>query len=217
MDMTNPLKQIPFVANTPDNTHCLQAAYMSIAQYFDPDFAIPMDEWSALTGFEEGKGTWANAGLVWFHKHGYDVKHIALFDFEAFMKHPKKYMIDFNGQEAGQWGYDHTNIPAEIERIKILLTTGIVEHREPTFDDIRRYIDDGYLVRVTVNCQKLDDKDGYEGHAIVVTDYNDTYVVFHDPGLPAIPNRQATYAEFEAAWADPTPQVKEFDAIRLGC
>ena len=72
----NPSK-VPFVSNTADDTHCLQSAYMSIAKYFDPNFSIPMDEWSELTGYEEGLGTWANAGLVWFKKHGYDVLHYA--------------------------------------------------------------------------------------------------------------------------------------------
>jgi hypothetical protein len=209
-----PLRQIPFVSNTPDDTHCLQAAYMSIAKYFDPTFAVSMEEWSVLTGYEEGLGTWANAGIVWFKEHGYDVKHIEQYDFAAFIDHPREYMIEHNGDVAGLWGYEHTNVPAEIERMKKLLETDIVEQREPTFDDVKRYIDDGYLVRISINCQKLDREEGYIGHAVVITGYNDTYVTFHDPGLPAIPNRQATYAELDAAWADPSPQIKELDAIK---
>ena len=210
-----PFRQIPFVSNTFDDTHCLQAAYMSIAKYFDPDFDIPMEEWSVLTGYEEGLGTWANAGLVWFKEHDYDVKHIELFDFNAFIDHPREYMIENNGEEAGVWGYEHTNVSVEIERMKKMMTANIVEQRIPTFDDMKRYIDEGYLIRITVNCRKLDGEEGYVGHAVVVTDYNEKYITFHDPGLPAIPNRQVTYEEFEAAWADPTAQVKELDAIKL--
>lgn len=52
-----PLRQVPFVSNTPDDTHCLQAAYMSIAQYFDANFSINMNDWSEITGYEEGLGT----------------------------------------------------------------------------------------------------------------------------------------------------------------
>lgn len=211
-ESAKPLRQVPFVANTPDDTHCLQAAYMSIALYFDPDFSIPMDEWSVITGYEEGLGTWANAGLVWFKGNGYEVKHYELFDFDAFIDHPKEYMIEVSGEEAGVWGYEHTNVPAEIERMKKLLALDIVEQREPTMDDIKRFIDEGCLVRVTVNCERFDNKEGYIGHAVVITDYSDTYIQFHDPGLPAIPNRQVTFAQFEEAWAD---QAKELDAIRL--
>lgn len=206
------LRQIPFFANTPDDTHCLQAAYMSIAKYFDPSFSIPMDEWSTLTGYEEGLGTWANAGLVWFKEHGYDVKHYSLFDFRQFIKQPKEYMISSSNKEVGIWGYEHTNVSAEIARMKRLLDLDIIESKEPTVDDIKVFIDKGYLIRVTVNCRTLDDKDGYEGHAVVITDYNDTFIQFHDPGLPAIPNRQVSYEKFEAAWSD---QDKELDAIKL--
>jgi hypothetical protein len=209
-----PLKQVPFVSNTPDDSHCLQAAYMGIAKYFDSDFSIPMDEWSQLTGYEEGLGTWANAGLVWFKEQGYDVKHIELYDYQAFMADPKGYMVAYNGVEAGTWGYEHTNVPAEIERMKNILSTDIIEQRIPTIDDIKKYLDEGYVLRATINSQKLNGEDTYVGHAVIITNYNDTYLTIHDPGLPGIPNRQVTYDEFEAAWADPTPRVKELDAIR---
>jgi hypothetical protein len=187
---------------------------MGIAKYFDSDFSIPMDEWSQLTGYEEGLGTWANAGLVWFKEQGYDVKHIELYDYQAFMADPKGYMVAYNGVEAGTWGYEHTNVPAEIERMKKILSTDIIEQRIPTIDDIKKYLDEGYVLRATINSQKLNGEDTYVGHAVIITDYNDTYLTIHDPGLPGIPNRQVTYDEFEAAWADPTPRVKELDAIR---
>jgi len=210
------IKNVPFVANTPDDTHCLQAAYMSIAKYFDPSFSIPMSEWSEATGYEEGLGTWANAGLVWFKEHGYDVKHIEQYDFDAFIKNPRAYMIEHNGEEAGLWAYEHTNIPAEISRIKRLVAANITEQRVPTLDDVKKYIDQGYLVRVGINCRKLDnDEDGFVGHAVVITGYDDTQLTFHDPGSEPIPNRKATYDEFEAAWGDPVPLIKELDAIKL--
>jgi len=203
---------VPFVSNTADDTHCLQAAYMIIAKHFDQTFSIDMGEWSELTGYEEDLGTWANAGLVWFKEHGYDVFHYELFDFEEFIKRPKGYLIEVHGKDAGIWGYNHTNVPVEIERMKKLIASGISERRRPTMDDIKRFIDDGYLVRVTVNCGTLNRDRKYVGHAVVVIDYDETHIHFHDPGLPPIPNRRVTFEEFEAAWSD---QEKELDAIRL--
>jgi len=202
---------VPFVPNEPDNLHCLQAAYMSIAKYFDPSFNIPMDEWSKLTGFEKGMGTWANAGLVWFKEHGYDVHHLELFDFEAFTVRPKEYMIEMFGQEAGDWGYKHTNVPAEIERMKKAITADVFVRRNPTMKDMKKFINDGYLVRLTLNANVLNGRKGYVGHAVAVIGYNDGFVTLHDPGLPAIPNRQVTFEKLEAAWGD---QGRELDAIR---
>lgn len=203
---------VPFVSNTPDNSHCLQAAYMSIAKNFDQNFQIEMDEWSELTGYEEGLGTWANAGLVWFKEHGYDVVHCELFDFDEFIKHPKEYMIKIDGDEAGLWGFEHTNVAAEIPRMKKLLQAGISEKRRPTMEDVKKFIDDGYLVRATVNAGRFSKGKSYASHAVVVTAYNGTHIQFHDPGLPAIPNREVTLEQFETAWSD---QERELDAIRL--
>lgn len=202
---------VPFVANTADDTHCLQAAYMSIAKYFDPHFDIPMDKWSELTGYEEGLGTWANAGLVWFNNHGYEVKHIELFDFAEFIKRPREYMIETHGKKAGKWGYEHTNVPSEIKRIKEMLGKDIIKQKEPNLRDIQRGLEEGYLARVTVNSERLNGTDGYIGHAVVITGYDDESLILHDPGLPALPNRRVLMKDFEAAWSD---QGKELDLIR---
>lgn len=156
-------------------------------------------------------GTWANAGLVWFKQNGYDVVHYERFDFQAFIERPEAYMIEIHGEDAGRWGYEHTNVPAEIERMKELTTLGITEFRRPTINDIKNFITEGYLVRVTLNCGSLDNTGEYSAHAVVITGYNDTHIEFHDPGLPPIPNRKETYEVFEAAWSD---QERELDAIR---
>jgi len=203
---------VPFISNTSDDMHCLQAAYMSIAQHFDKNFSIPMQEWSELTGFEEGKGTWANAGLVWFKNHGYDVKHLELFDYEAFMKKPQEYMVEIYGEEAGQWGYEHTNIEAEIDRMKEMLAEDIVEQRNPSLDDIKTFLDNGYLARATVNSNKLNNLSGYVGHAVVIIGYDEEALYIHDPGLPAIADRKVLFADFEDAWG---AQGRELDAIRM--
>ena len=77
---------VPFIENTKDDTHCLQAAYLMIAKFFDKNFDIDWEKWSELTGYEENKGTWAIAGLLWFNENGYDVLHISLFDYQNFME-----------------------------------------------------------------------------------------------------------------------------------
>lgn len=174
-----------------------------------------MDEWSVLTGFEKDKGTWANAGLLWFQQEGYDVKHITMFDYEAFIDHPEEYLVESNGKDVGGWMIRHTNIDAEVSRVKQLLAAGIIEKRIPTLTDIKQLLNKGYLVRALVNSHKLSGKNGYVGHAVAVIGYDDQHIVFHDPGLPALPHRTVTFAEFEAAWADPSDEMKEMDAIRL--
>lgn len=107
---------ITFVANDPDDLHCLQAAFMMIAKYFRPDFNIGWDEWSKLTGFEEDKGTWQTAALLWFYENGFEVKHITVFDFDKFARLGGDYLIEISGEEVGQWQIEHSNILLEQQK-----------------------------------------------------------------------------------------------------
>ncbi len=208
--------RVPFISNTPDNIHCLPVSFMMIIRAFDPSFATPLSEWAGIVGFEEGKGTWANASLVWLKEHGYDVKHITRFDYHAFSLNPEEYLLHAAGEEVGRWQIKHTNIPAEVERVKKLLEAEtIIQKRIPDQGDIRRYLDEGYLLRACVNLSRLNGKDGYIGHAVVITNYSEDGVYIHDPGLPPVENRFVSWDDFEAVWADPNDDAKELDAVRL--
>lgn len=207
--------KVPFISNTPDDKHCVPVSYMMIIKTFDPSFSMPIEDWAKVTGFEEGKGTWANASLVWLHEHGYEVKHITTFDYPAFVEKQDKYLIELSGEEVGKWMIDHTNMPAEVERTKRLIKAGsIIEKREPTQDDIQQLLDSGYLLRANINFAKLAGQDDYVGHSVVIIGYDAAGVYIHDPGLPAIENRHIEWERFEEAWADPTPNNKELDVIR---
>ena len=206
-------KEIQYVSNTPDGKHCVQAAYMMIALHFDPSFSIGMDEWSELTAFD--RSTWAAAGLLWFSTHGYDVHHLSTFNHADFVRNGAEYLLREFGAEVSKWQIANSNIPAEQLRTQQLIESGIIQNREPKREDIETYLDDSYLLRVLVNSSKLNNRTGYVGHSIVLFDYDNEGVTFHDPGLPPIPNRHISWDLFESAWADPNSKNKELDAIRL--
>lgn len=205
-------REVPFVPNEPDDQHCMQASYMMIAKYFEPDFAIPMDEWSKITAFD--KSTWASAGLLWFQGQGYVVKHITLFDYQRFVEKGEDYLVALNGPEVAAWQIAHSNIQAEQERASKLLASGLIEQREPLQKDIKNYLESGYLVRIMINYCKLAGKARYIGHAVVIFDYDEQGVFMHDPGLPPKANRHVSWVDLEAAWADPNAESKELDAIK---
>jgi hypothetical protein len=206
---------VPFIANSEDDLHCLQAAFMMILKYFESDTEIDWDDWSEMTGFEIGKGTYATAGVLWFLDNGFDVKEISLFDCKKFIETGGDYLIETSGKDVGEWQIVHSNIPLEQERMKKLLSSGAYDQREPTIDDIKQFLDKGYLLRVLVNSIKLNGKYGYFGHAVVVFGYENEYLLVHDPGSPPMPNRKVSFDDFEAAWADPSKDNKEMDAIKL--
>ena len=206
---------VPFVPNTKDDLHCLQSAYMMIVKYYKPDFEIDWDEWSKITGFEVGKGTWASAGVLWFYDNGFDVKHYEVFDYNKFFKKGGDYLIQTSGQEVGQWQIEHSNIPLEQKRAKQMIDKGLLVSKIPTIEDIKSYLDKGYLLRVLLNSRRLNGKEGFFGHAVTVIGYDDKSLIIHDPGLPPYPNRHVLFEDFESAWADPNKESKELDAIKL--
>ena len=207
-------KAVPFIPNS-DDLHCMQAAFMMILKYFKPEFEINWDEWSNLTGFEKDKGTWPIAGLVWFNEHGFEVKHIEDFNFEAFAKDGESYLKNRFPGEGGAWAIEHTNIAAEQARAKKLIKTNINENRNPSISDIKSYLDQGYLVRAHVNSRKLSGREGYFGHEVVVFGYDDSGFTVHDPGPPALRNRKIDFISFENAWIDAEDDAAEMDAIKL--
>lgn len=206
---------VPFVPNTDDGLHCFQSSLLMIAKFFKPDFNIAWSEWSDITGYEEGKGTWASAGLLWFIQNGFEVRHISLFDYAAFIESGGDYLTSEYGAKVAEWQIEHSNLPLEQERSKKLLATNIVEYREPTIEDILRFLDEGWLVRCLVNSRRLNRKDGYFGHSIIVSGYEGDNIIIQDPGLPPVKNRKVSFADFENAWADPNTSAKELDAYKL--
>lgn len=206
---------VPFVSNTKDDLHCLQAANLMILKYYLPDYAISWEEWSKVTGFESDKGTWEIASLLWFQNNSFEVKRICLFDYQKFIDDPEGYLIKLSGQEIGNWQIAHSNIPLEQKRSIELLNKIKIEEREPTQNDIKQLLKKGYLVHCLLNARTLNGKSGYFGHAVVVSGFTNNAFIIQDPGLPPIPNRKVSFELFEKSWADPNIESKELDAIKL--
>lgn len=55
-------------------------------------------------------------------------------------------------------------------------------------------------------------KDGYIGHSVIVTGFDDESIWFHDPGMPPEKNRKVSQQIFQEAM---TSFGDEIDAIKL--
>ncbi len=206
---------VPFLSNRDDDKHCLQAAYGMIRQFFEPDWQIDWRDWSATTGFEEGRGSWSLEGMLWFHANNYDVQHVTAFDYQRFADEGIDYIYESLGKEVGDWEAHFFDIPKEQSRAKAFLATTMWQHRRPDFEDIKLYIERGYLVKCIVNLNHLNDLPGFVGHAVLAVGYTGEHIVIHDPGLPAVAYRSVPYEKFLRAWTDPNANMEKLDAIKL--
>ena len=206
--------EVPFFGNTPDNTHCFQAALKMVLKCFRPSEDYSWAALDEITAKVDGLGTFPFAGLAWLQSRGFDVRNVELMDNGRFANEGRSYLVEFFGKDL----VAATALPPDLSREQAAAATFVSnvssETRIPEVDDLRRFLADGYLVICNVNSRTLNEREGYSGHFVVVTSCDSAEVVAHDPGPPPNPNRRVPVALFERAWAYPTERAKNIVAIK---
>lgn len=206
--------QVPFYANTPDDTHCFQAALRMILKYVRPNDEYSWAELEIITAKGKDLWTWPTAALIWLISNGFEIRVISPFDYKAFIEKGGDFLLEKYGQEVGEASINHSNIPQEQRLAQQLISTVPIEKRIPTIKDIDQLLHHNYLIICNVNSNRLNHKPGYTGHSVVIKGVQKDSLIIHDPGLPPIPNRVVSRDDFEAAWAYPNDDAKEIYAIR---
>jgi hypothetical protein len=206
---------VPFYGNTPDGTHCFQAALRMVLKYFSPERDFTWKELEIITAKPEGKWTWPIAAALWLEDNGFEVKFIETFDYDDFSKRGAEYLLETHGKEVTDAQVAKSDIEQEMRLAKELAGKVSEEKRIATADDIRTLLSEGFLIIANVNSRVLRGKEGYSGHAVVVKGFNEDGFIIHEPGLPPIENMQVDLALFEKAWAYPSEEAKNILAVRL--
>ena len=207
--------EIPFFSNTPDGTHCFQAALAIVFARFWPNRKFTFDELDNISAKQPGKWTWPTAAMLWMMDNGLEIKLIEDFDYEAFAARGEKYVIERCGKEVGEAQIKNSVIAKELEFAKKFAKIAPLDCRTPTFNDVKNLLSDGYLIICNINAALLVGREGYSGHFVVVYECDDKTLTIHDPGLPPRPSLKVNKKTFEKAWAYPTPREKNLLAIRL--
>lgn len=190
------MRDIPFYPNRDDRMSCMLAVYRMIIKHF------LHKEWSweqleELTGYQPGRPAWTVKPLTTLvTEHGLSAKMIEPFDYKRFAREGKDYLYDLYDNEEVEWYLANTNILEITPYISKFLAAVRPECRRATLQDIDDMLDEGRLVFVTVNAKKLNDQEGFGGHAVlVIAKESDDYII-HDPGLPSQPNRHIATEKF---------------------
>ena len=208
-------QDIPFYENTSDDTHCFQASFRMVLKYFLPEKDFTFKELDDITAKKESLWTWPFAGSIWMRENNFEVKSIDCFNFQMFIEKGGQYIIDEYGAEVGEAQIKNSNIAQERKFAKKFLSCIETEARIPQKEDIQILMSDGYINIVNLNVRALNGREGYAGHSIVITGFDDLGFWFHDPGLPGIKNRYITSDIFEKAWSYPSDKAKNILAFRL--
>lgn len=206
---------VPFFENTPDNTRCVQASYRMVLKYFLPEKDFSWDELDSITNKRPNLWTWPMAGLCWFSDNGFDVVYIEDFDYQTFMREPYVYMEEKAGAEVANEQRKHSDIEGEIEWTKKFLEKVNVQNYQPSLDEIKSYLDQGYIIVTSVNSLSLYNKPGYLGHSVVVRGYDDKHIILNDPGIIGREDIKIPNEQFIKGWSYPDSGVNNITAIKL--
>jgi hypothetical protein len=207
--------KIPFYSNTADDNHCYEAALKMVLGYFLPDKEYSWNELRKLTGKQEGYWTWPAQALVELQAMGFDVIKMDLFSYQEFIDKGQSYLIEQYGEEVGKLQIDNSDIPHEIKIARKYLEAGIHRLEVPTVSDVKRLLDDGWLLILNINARAFNGIDGYSGHFVVVYDYDDKNIYYHDPGLPPRESQARSFDDFLAGWEAGYPDAKNLQALRF--
>ena len=205
---------IPFHPNTGDGTHCFQAALKMALAYVDPDREYTYEELDEISQKDPGKWTWPTTAMLWLMEHHYEIRLVEEFDYAAFAERGGDYLIEKCGYEVAQVQMDNSDIERERKIAAKFVEYAPLEFRIPTIADLRRYLNDHWVITCNINSALLHGQPGYSGHFVIITDVTDDEVILHDPGLPPSPNFAVERAVFEKAWGYPESSDKNLLAVR---
>ncbi len=210
----NAMKKVPFFANLPDGTHCYQAALkMVLTAFTKKDWSFELLD--RLTGKLEGKWTWPTQSFIWMLENGFEIKLIEEFSYEVFAERGKDYLAEKCGSEVANAQEANSDLAREQQlAAEFIQKGGRVDHRIPTFNDLKNLLNEGYLIICNINANLLYGHAGYSGHFVLPIEITDQEIILHDPGLPPAPSTRVSLDIFEKAWGYPTEREKNILGIK---
>ena len=186
----------PYVPNSDDDMHCVTAVYRMLYLYFFNE-EYSWEQIEDLARATPGKGTWTFVADTELARRGIVVTNIEPVDYEALYKQGPKYLRGLYGDKMADYYLERSNVADVIKYIPDFLEAVHHETRKSTTAEVLRFVRKGSLVGVEVNSSILNRKKGFNLHFILVYDCTKTHVIFHDPGLPAMPHRKITLSRFK--------------------
>lgn len=196
-------KDVPFIQNPDDR--CTVAVIGMVLAYFMPERHFNMSELENICGYEKGRSIWKAESMLNLAKLGFQLHWIEDFDHHKFMANPQAYLHSILDDNAYQWQVTHGDLEKEAQRIKQYIESGLpLEQRQATKEDIKQFLDDGWLVHLEVNANTLSGKPGYEGHSVLAIGYDDSSVTLHNPdGVSGNkPNQHVSWELLDKAWKE---------------
>jgi hypothetical protein len=189
-------KEPPFVQNSDDNMHCVNAVFRMVYKYyFDEDFT--WEEIDKLTKAIPGKTTWTFIGEMEFAKRGLKVKNIEPISYWQLYREGVNYLKKKVGKQVADYYFKKSNIAKVIKYIPQYLHWVKHETRRASIKEIIKLLKNGCLIEAEINSRILNHEPGFGLHFVLLYDFDGKNIILHDPGPPPIKARKVTLEEFD--------------------
>ncbi len=187
------MKQIPFYPNEADDMSCMVSVYRMLFDYY-LNKKPTLEEMNRFVGRTGTKAAWTLLPNTLMTRQGFDIKMIEPFDYAAFEKRGKDYLLEVYSPEEYEWAVKNSNILEIKPYIQEFLRTVKPICRQPRLEDIDDMLREDRLVFVILNARVLNGKKGFSSHAVLVLQREGDEYIIHDPGLPPAPYRRVSRA-----------------------
>jgi hypothetical protein len=192
------MNNIPFYENDGDGNQCLQVASRSVIKHFlDKDYSL--EQLDKLTGRKANLWTYTPQIVSVLHDVGLKIKYYSKEALEPFLG-GEDYLREHYGKDADKI-LKFTDVSVVIKFIENLLTYDIFEKRKISISSIEKEVKKGHLPIVLIDNNVIAGKNNfYQGHAVVITGFDNEAVYYHDsgPNNPT-PNKQIDKKTFVKA------------------
>jgi hypothetical protein len=184
-----------------------------VLKYFFHEKDFTFEELDKISDKQKDKWSWSCAALVELKRMGLKVRHYSTFDYSAFVKNGADYIRKIYEKDVAEKMIEMSDINSEIENANDMLRENIFELRELSFEDVEKHFKEGYAITLLINSRIINNEDGYSGHFVVLTGFDEINVFINDPAIKhGSENRKLNKNLFIRAWAFPK---KENDIILI--
>jgi hypothetical protein len=185
------MKNVPFVANHKDNQHCVNAVYRMIHQYY-LGTDLSWSQIDKISHAHKGKGTWTFPMETYLAKKGIHVCNIEPVDYRKLYAEGVDYLFEVMGEKMANYFIHRSNISHVLQYIPEYIRSVKHETRRSSMNDIIKLLQEGCLVAAEINMSIMNKTPGFDMHVVLLYDYADGKIIFHDPGLPPVEGRTIT-------------------------
>lgn len=195
--------QVPFYASDLGYNGSFRSVIRMVLKYFLPQREFSWEDVEKLTGEKKGERNWPMQGLISLEGMGFDLFEWSDFDYFEFMTMGEDYLIKRCGKGIAKTEAKHNNLEPAQKIAKEYLVSGIHTKKIPEIKEVKRLLDQGYLVCCKVNGHALNNLKGYLKHFVLVVGYTSQNLYLHDPGPSPSRNRRVPIGSFTKAWEYP--------------